>query len=74
VHALRQSRTQAGPSQQCCRPRDVSGLTASELERTRRELAANLALVRPDSPVRAPILAHISAIDTKLARRSSQQP
>jgi hypothetical protein len=74
VHAVRQSRTQAGQSQQRCRPRDVSGLTASELERARRELAANLALVRPDSPARAPILAHISAIDTELARRSGQQP
>jgi hypothetical protein len=74
VHAVRQSRTQADQSQQHCRPRDVSGLTASELERTRRELAANLALVRPDSPARAPILAHISAIDTELARRSGQQP
>jgi hypothetical protein len=50
-----------------CRPRDVSGLTTSELERTRRELAANLALVRPDSPARAPILAHIGAIDTELS-------
>ena len=39
-----------------------------------RELAANLALVRPDSPARAPILAHISAIDTELARRTGQQP
>ena len=56
-----------------CRPRDVSGLIASELERTRRELAANLALVRPGSPARVPILAHISAIDTELARRTGQQ-
>ena len=71
VHAVRRSRSQAGQSQQHCRPRDVSGLTTSELERTRRELAANLALVRPDSPARAPILAHISAIDTELARRAS---
>jgi hypothetical protein len=39
-----------------------------------RELAANLALVRPDSPARAPILAHISAIDTELVRRTGQQP
>ena len=71
MHAERRSRTQAWESQQHCRPRDVSGLTASELERTRRELAANLALVRPDSPARAPILAQISAIDTELARRTS---
>jgi hypothetical protein len=70
VHAVRQTRTQASQPQPPCRPRDVSGLTASELERTRRELAANLALVRPDSPARGPILAHISAIDTELDRRT----
>jgi hypothetical protein len=69
VHAVRQSRTQAGQPRRPGRPRDVSGLTVSELERTRRELAANLALVRPDSPARGPILAHISAIDTELAAR-----
>jgi hypothetical protein len=74
VHAVRQSRTQSSQPQQPSRPRDVSGLTASELERTRRELAANLALVRPDSPARVPILAHISAIDIELAGRSGQQP
>jgi hypothetical protein len=70
VHAVRRSRGQVGQPQQHCRPRDVSGLTISELERTRRELAANLALVRPDSPARGPILAHIGAIDTELARRT----
>jgi hypothetical protein len=48
---------------------DVSRLTAGELERARRELAANLTLARPDSPIRAPIMAHISAIDAKLAER-----
>jgi hypothetical protein len=32
-------------------------------------LAASLALARPDSPVRVPILAHMSAIDTELACR-----
>jgi len=74
VYAVRQSRTQASQPQQPSRPRDVSRLTASELERTRRELAANLALVRPDSPARVPILAHISAIDTELAGRTGQQP
>ena len=31
---------------------DASGLTAGELDRTRRELAASLALTRPDSPAR----------------------
>ena len=52
------------------RPPDVSGLTSVELERTRRELAASLALARPDSPVRVPIRAHMTAIDTELARVS----
>ena len=52
------------------REHDVSRLTAHELERARRELQANLALVRPDSPARVPIQARISAIDTELAERS----
>jgi hypothetical protein len=51
------------------RDHDVRGLTAGELERARRELAASLTLARPDSPIRAPIMAHISAIDTELAER-----
>jgi hypothetical protein len=51
------------------RGHDVRGLTASELERARRELAASLALARPDSPIRAPILAQMDAIDTQLAER-----
>jgi hypothetical protein len=49
------------------RNHDVSDLTANELERAKRQLTANLALARPDSPARVPILAHISAIDTELA-------
>ena len=56
------------------RDHDVSGLTAGELERTRRELAASLALVRPDSPARVPIVAHMSAIDAELAERTAGQP
>lgn len=46
-------------------------LTVDELDRARRELAASLALARPGSPVRAPILARVSAIDAELARRST---
>jgi hypothetical protein len=56
------------------RAHDVSGLTAGELERTRRELRASLALVRPDSPARGPILAHMSAIDAELAARTASRP
>ncbi len=51
------------------RDHDVSSLTAGELERARRELAASIALARPDSPIRAPIEAHMTAIDTELAER-----
>jgi hypothetical protein len=52
------------------RDHDVSGLTAAELERARRELAASLALARPDSLVRVPILAQLTVIDTELAGRA----
>ena len=53
---------------------DVSALTLSELERTRRELAASLALARPGSPVRAPIQAHLAAVDAELAARAAAPP
>ena len=56
------------------RDHDVTGLTARQLERARRELQASLALVRPDSPARVPILAQMSAIDTELARRTGERP
>jgi hypothetical protein len=53
------------------RPQDVTGLTAGELDRARRDLHASLALARPDSVVRAPILTHLSAIDAELAERGT---
>jgi serine/threonine-protein kinase RsbW len=56
---------------------DVTGLLPGELERARRELAASLALARPDSPARVPILAYLAAIDAELAERggrSARQP
>ena len=52
------------------RDHDVSRLTASELERARRDLEVSLALTFPDSPIRAPIMAHMSAIDAELAERT----
>ena len=70
VRAEQDARAEAGGHHDPGRPHDVSGLTAGQLERVRRELAANLALVRPDSPARVPILAHLSAIDTELAGRA----
>jgi hypothetical protein len=54
------------------RPHDAGGLTAGELDRTRRELPASLAPARPDSPVRVPILAHLIAIDAELAGRGAR--
>jgi hypothetical protein len=56
------------------RSHDVRHLTASELERARRELAASLALTRPGSPVRVPTEAYLSAIDAELAERSARGP
>ena len=53
------------------RSHDVSGLTDAELERARRDLQASLGLARPGSAASVPILAHLSAIDTELARRSA---
>ncbi|HEY6315099.1 MAG TPA: hypothetical protein VIY52_30445 [Streptosporangiaceae bacterium] len=54
---------------------DAGGLTAGELERARRELAASLALARPGSPARGLIAGHLSAIDAELAvRRVPGQP
>jgi len=53
------------------RPHDVRGLTAGELERTRRELRASLALARPDSPARVPIQAQLNAVEAELARRDA---
>jgi hypothetical protein len=53
------------------RNHDVTMLTAAEFDRARRELAASLALARPGSPVRVPILARISAIDAELAVRGN---
>ncbi len=56
------------------RDHDVTTLTSRELEVARRELAASLALARPDSPARGPILAHLNAIDAELAERAGQCP
>jgi hypothetical protein len=70
VRAERESRARTGEPG---RPRDASALTAGELDRTRRELRASLALARPDSPVRVPILAHLSAVEAELAGRTARQ-
>ena len=57
------------------RDHDVGQVTTAQLERTMRELRANLSLISPDSPAHVPILAHLRAIDAELARRAgNQQP
>lgn len=56
------------------RPYDVTGLTAGELERVRRELQASLALARPGSPAGVPILAGLRAVDAELAERGGHSP
>ena len=53
------------------RPHHVRMLTPGELERARRELRASLALARPDSPARVPILAQLNAVEAELARRAA---
>ncbi len=57
-----------------CRPPDVTALTPAGLERARRELATSLALAHPGSPVRAPIQAHLAAIDAERAARAAARP
>ncbi len=54
------------------RVHDVSAMTDSELKRARRHLMVSLSLAFPGSPVRGPILAHISAIDAELAKRATR--
>lgn len=39
---------------------NVTLLTADELRRIKRDLQANLGLIRPDSPARVPITAQLS--------------
>jgi hypothetical protein len=48
---------------------DVGDMTSDELQFVRRDLEVSLALAFPGSPVRGPILAHLSAIDAELDRR-----
>jgi hypothetical protein len=51
------------------RPHDVSGLTAGELDRARRELRASLALTKEGSPALMPIVARLKAVEAELAWR-----
>jgi hypothetical protein len=55
------------------RNHDVRQLTTAELERTKRELHANLGLITPHSPAHVPIQAHMKAIDAELTERAENQ-
>lgn len=46
---------------------DAHAYTVDELEQIKRGLAASLALLRPNSPARIPILGQMSAVDARLA-------
>jgi hypothetical protein len=52
---------------------DVSGLTAAQLERAKRDLEISLALAFPGSAVRVSIQAEMTAIDAELASRGSSR-
>ena len=67
----RRKTVRGSPVPEPSRGHDVSGLTAAELERARRDLQASLALARPGSATYVPILAHLSAINAELAGRSA---
>jgi hypothetical protein len=51
----------------------VRQFTTAELERTRRELKADLGLITHGSPAQVPIRSHLQAIDAKLAERAGHQ-
>jgi hypothetical protein len=53
------------------REHDVTGLSAAELDRARRDLRVSLTLAWPGSPVREPILAQMAAIDAELTGRTT---
>jgi hypothetical protein len=54
------------------RDHDVRQLTTAELERTKRDLYANLGLITAHSPAHVPIQAHMKAIDAELAERAEK--
>jgi hypothetical protein len=72
VRAEQDARATADAPAESRRQYNADGLTADELDRTRRELAASLALTRPGSPACAPIHAQLAAIDTELATRAAR--
>ncbi len=52
------------------RQHSIAQMTTYELAQAKRDLAASLALAAPDSPVRVPIEAELSAIDAEERERA----
>ena len=52
------------------RKHDIEDMTDDELERDRRDLAASLALIRPDSPLCVTILTQLGDIEDEQAERA----
>jgi hypothetical protein len=73
-HLAEEETVQESPVPEPGRCHDVTGLTDAELERTRRDLHASLALARPGSTACVPMLAHLSAVESELAERSAGRP
>jgi hypothetical protein len=73
-HLAEEETVQGSPMPDPSRSHDVSGLTDAELERTRRDLQASLALARPGSTACVPMLAHLSAVESELGKRSAGRP
>ena len=56
------------------REHDVRTMLDTELDRARRHLLASLALARPGSPARVPILASLRAIEAEMTIRMTGMP
>ena len=73
-HHAEEETVQRSPVPDPSRSHDVSGLTDGELERIRRDFQASLALARPGSAACVPMLAHLSAVESELGKRSAGRP
>lgn len=61
------------PAPETHREHDVSTLTTDELIIAHRQLTASLGLSRPDSPINAPTMAQLHAIDDELQIRKFKE-
>ena len=73
-HFAEEETMQGPPVPDTGRNHNVSGLTDAELELTRRDLKASLALAHPGSTACVLMLAHLRAVESELAQRSVGRP